>query len=72
MWVFFCPMSHYVGADKQGRIILGTVPQHFYYIYESLKLRFKLSLLLHLTPTLKAPLTFCKFAKKLSRFHLKL
>ena len=34
-------------------------------------LRFELSLLLHLTPTLSAPLTFCKFAKKWGRFHLK-
>ena len=38
----------------------------------SIKLRFELSLLLHLTPTLSAPLTFCKFAQKWGQFHLKL
>ena len=41
--------------------------RHFFFFI----LRFELSLLLHLTPTLSAPLTFCKFAQKWGRFHLK-
>ena len=44
---------------------------HILCISDLFKLRFELSLLLHLTPTLSAPLTFCKFAQKWGRFHLK-
>ena len=40
------------------------VPGETLHFAELIKLRFELSLLLHLTPTLSAPLTFCKFAQK--------
>ena len=52
--------------------VSGVSPVSIYYpglVYNIL--RFELSLLLHLTPTLSAPLTFCKFAQKWGRFHLK-